>query len=45
MLLHNTSALTNTIGKMNGFMCGTVKGASDACPMKESMLNITLVAP
>ena len=45
MWLHNTSALTNTIAKMNGFMCGTVNGASDACPIKESMLNITLVAP
>ena len=45
MWLHNTSALTNTIAKMNGFMCGTVNGASDACPIIESMLNITLVAP
>ena len=45
MWLHNTSALTNTIAKMNGFMCGTVNGAFDACPIRESMLNITLVAP
>ena len=45
MWLHNTSALTNTIAKMNGFMCGTVNGASDACPIKELMLDITLVAP
>ena len=45
MWLHNTSALTNTIAKMNGFICWTVNGASNACPIKESMLNITLVAP
>ena len=45
MWLQNTSAFTNTIAKMNGFMCGTENGASNACPRKESMLNITLVAP
>ena len=28
--------------KMNGFMCGTVIRASDACPTNESMRNITM---
>ena len=45
MWLHNNFAFTNTMAKMNGFMCGTVNWASDAGPTNESMLNITLVAP
>ena len=45
MWLHNNFAFTNTIAKMNGFMCGTVNGASYACPTNRTMLNIILVAP
>ena len=45
MWLHNNFAFTSTIAKMNEFICGTVNGASDACPTYESTLNITLVAP